>query len=238
MASHALALYTGSCSTYNLDGVSASIDLVPESTFVREDARAITMTPLAIMPPPSSMSGSTSLKSTTRTKAPQGGTKSKQAPPMRPLTGITGLKRKAPKVGEKKTHVTPLGSSVSCPSTRPSPSYTIVGVKKPDGGYGKALMRKSVPKGKESAEALPRKPAPKAKETVESSSQFLRIRRFREPPVIKRPPGIFESSDEETIVKPRVPPIALLSAKVKTLCEDIRNLNGCLAESLINNRNL
>jgi hypothetical protein len=50
MASHTLALYTASCSTYNLDGVLASIDLVLESTFVREEARAITKAPLAIMP--------------------------------------------------------------------------------------------------------------------------------------------------------------------------------------------
>jgi hypothetical protein len=42
MASHALDLYMASCSTYNLDGVPASIDLVPESTFVRQEARMIT----------------------------------------------------------------------------------------------------------------------------------------------------------------------------------------------------
>jgi len=191
MASHALALYTSSCSTYNLDGVPASIDLVPESTFVREEARVITMMPLAIMPSLSSMSGGTSLKYTACTKAPQGGAKSKQAPPTKPLMGITGLKRKAPKVGEKKTHVTPSGSSVSRPNTRPSPSYTIVGVKKPDGGYSKALMRKPSPKGKGPAQALTRKSAPKTKEPAESSSQSLRIWRFREPPVMKGPSGIF-----------------------------------------------
>jgi hypothetical protein len=39
MASHALALHTASCSTYNLDGVPTSIDLMPKSTFVREEAR-------------------------------------------------------------------------------------------------------------------------------------------------------------------------------------------------------
>jgi hypothetical protein len=50
MASHALALYIASSSTYDLEGVSASIDLVPESTFVREEARMILEAPLAIMP--------------------------------------------------------------------------------------------------------------------------------------------------------------------------------------------
>ena len=41
MASHALTLFKGSCSIYNLDGIPVSIDLVPESTFVREEARMI-----------------------------------------------------------------------------------------------------------------------------------------------------------------------------------------------------
>ena len=38
MASHALALYMVSSSTYDLDGVPLSIDLVPESSYVREEA--------------------------------------------------------------------------------------------------------------------------------------------------------------------------------------------------------
>ena len=54
MANNVLALYTSSSSTYNLEGVLHSIDLVLESTFVREEAKAVTMAPLAIMPPPSS----------------------------------------------------------------------------------------------------------------------------------------------------------------------------------------
>ena len=62
MASHALALYMASSSTYDLEGVPASIDLVPETTFVREEARMILEVPLAIMPPPNyAMSGGTSL---------------------------------------------------------------------------------------------------------------------------------------------------------------------------------
>ena len=52
MASHALAFYMASSSTYNLDGVPLSIDLVPKSSYVREEARLITKAPLAIMPTP------------------------------------------------------------------------------------------------------------------------------------------------------------------------------------------
>jgi hypothetical protein len=69
MASHALTLYKGSCSTYNLDGISASIDLVPKSSFVREEAMAILVALLTIMPPPSyNMSGGSSLKTMERSK--------------------------------------------------------------------------------------------------------------------------------------------------------------------------
>jgi len=74
MASHALTLYKGSCSTYNLDGIPASIDLLPESLFVREEAKAILEAPLAIMPPPSyATSDGTSFKTTAHSKAPLGG---------------------------------------------------------------------------------------------------------------------------------------------------------------------
>ena len=82
MASHALTLYKGSCSTYNLDGNPASIDLVPESSFMREEARVILETPLTIMAPPSyALSGGTSLRTTAHSKAPQGGTKEKNTVP-------------------------------------------------------------------------------------------------------------------------------------------------------------
>ena len=82
MASHALTLYMASSSTYNLDGVSMSIDLVPESSYVREEARLITEAPLAIMAPPSyAIRGGSSLKTMTHSKAPQGGTKEKKAVP-------------------------------------------------------------------------------------------------------------------------------------------------------------
>jgi hypothetical protein len=96
MASHALTLYTASSSTYDIEGVPLSIDLVPKSSYVREEARLITEAPLAIMAPPSyAMSGGSSLKTMMRSKVPQGGAKEKKAAPTRPTTGILGLKWKA-----------------------------------------------------------------------------------------------------------------------------------------------
>lgn len=190
MASHALALYMASCSTYNLDGVSASIDLVPESTFGREEAKAITAAPLAIIPPPSSgTSGGASLKSMARTRPPLGGAKVKKAPLKRTTTSAIGLKRKAPEDDgpRKRVPIALLGnvashSSSSLPSAHPSPSYTVIGVRKPDGGYGKGLMPK---------------PAPKGKEQVESLSQPLRIKRIVKPTTYQRPPAPFKSDEEE-----------------------------------------
>ena len=71
MASHTLTLYKGSCSTYILDGILLSIDLVPERSFEREEARLIPKAQLAIMATPSSdMSGGSSLKTMARSKAP------------------------------------------------------------------------------------------------------------------------------------------------------------------------
>jgi hypothetical protein len=116
MASHALTLYKGSCSTYNLDGILPSIDLVPESSFVREEAKAILEAPLVIMAPPSyAMSGGSSLKTTACSKAPQGGAKEKKMAPTRPTTDTIGLKRKAPYVSRtsKRSIVTPSGNTTS-----------------------------------------------------------------------------------------------------------------------------
>ena len=116
MASHALTLYMGSCSTYNLDGILASIDLVPKSSYVREEARLITKAPLAIMAPPSyATSSGSSLKTIARSKVPQGGAKEKKAAPTHPTTGAIGLKRKAPDVSgpSKRSVVMPLGNMVS-----------------------------------------------------------------------------------------------------------------------------
>lgn len=148
------------------------------------------------------MSGGTSIWSTARTKSPQGGTKptsqvgtnpkpqvgatSKQAPAKKASTSAT--KRKALKDNgpKKRPSVTPSGdvasrSTSSTPSVCPS-SYTIIGVRKPNRGDGKALMRK---------------PAPKGKGSVKMSSQPLRIRRHLKPLAIKRPAGFYESSNEE-----------------------------------------
>ena len=153
MASHTLTLYMDSSSTYNLEGVPLSIDLVPESSFVREEAWLITEAPLDIMAPSSyAMSGGSSLKTMAHTKAPQGGTKKKTAP-TRPTTSVISLKRKAPDIRgpSKRSLVTPSGNSISrasssLSSTRPSPSYTMVGMCKPNRGYRKELMQKPAKK--------------------------------------------------------------------------------------------
>ena len=63
MANKALALYTGSSSTFNLDEIPQGINLVSENTFVREEARAVMMAPLAVTPPLlSGASGGTSVQ--------------------------------------------------------------------------------------------------------------------------------------------------------------------------------
>ena len=148
MASHSLALYTASCSTYDLKGMPASIDLVPKSSYVREEARLITKAPLAIMPPPSyATSSGTSLRTMAHSKASLGDAMEKKAAPTRPTTGAISLKRKATKVSEPSKHsfVMPSGNTVphassSMHTVSPSLSYIMVGVRKPDGGYGKAFM--------------------------------------------------------------------------------------------------
>jgi hypothetical protein len=98
------------------------------------------------------------------------------------------------------------GASSSIPSTRPSPSYTIVGVRKSNGGYGKALMHKL-------AKKLVSEPTPSRKES-ESSGAPLRIKRFRPRPPIRRPAGQYESSNDEDTTT-----IASLSAKNASLRE-------------------
>jgi hypothetical protein len=64
--------------------------------------------------------------------------------------------RKAPEDSgpKKRSVVMPSGNSAShassfLPSACPSPSYTAMGMCKPDGGYGKALMAKPKPPPKE-----------------------------------------------------------------------------------------
>ena len=94
-------------------------------------------------------------------------------------------------------------------------------MRKPDGVYGKALRAK---------------PKPPPKEQVESSSQPFRVWMFKKPLVLRLPPTIFESSDEEAPRKG--PTIASLSAKNKTMHEDIRKVNANLAKSLVKIKDL
>jgi hypothetical protein len=81
MASYALSLYKALSSIYDLDVAPFSVDYTPESSYVREEARLITETPLAIMSPPSYMSGGSSLMSMARSNAPKGGAKEKKTTP-------------------------------------------------------------------------------------------------------------------------------------------------------------
>ena len=155
------------------------------------------------------MSGGSSLKTTARSKAPQGGAKEKKTALARPTTSALGLKRKAPDVSRtsKRPVVMPSGNTVSHASlsfhtARPSLSYTIVGVQKSDGGYGKGLMRKL---GKKSVS----KPAPSGKES-ESSSAPLRIKRMIKPQIRGQPAGFFSKSEDEQLSKgPTLPHLVL-----------------------------
>lgn len=91
-----------------------------------------------------------------------------------------------------------------------------MGIRKPEGGYGKAPKPKLTPKEKEQAE---------------SSSQPLRIKRVRKPTTVRRPPAPFES-DEEEKAPPKGPTITSLSVANKTMHEEVRSINDRLAESL------
>jgi hypothetical protein len=232
MDSYALSLYKASSSIYDLDVAPLSVDYTPKSSYVREEARLITETPLAIMPPSSYMSGGSSIKSMARSNMPKGGAKEKKKAPACPTTSAIGLKRKAPVSSEssKHTNVTPSSNSVSqasssIPSTRPSPSYTMVGVRKPDGGYGKALMRKTAKKPVS-------EPAPSGKGS-ESLGLPLRIKRFRKLPPIRCPTRQYESSDDED-----TPTIASLSTKNASLRELLWELNDNISAKLIKVRDL
>ena len=71
MANRELTLYTGSNSTFNLGEIPQPINPTPKNTDVREEARAVTMAPLVVMPPLcSGASDSMSMQSMARTKAP------------------------------------------------------------------------------------------------------------------------------------------------------------------------
>lgn len=180
------------------------------------------------------------MKSTACTKAPIGDAKLKRASPKRTSTGAIGLKKLRTEEGgpsyhpgkKKSSLVTPLGNvvyhSYTTTSSKPpsdplpSPHFTIKGVRKPEGGYGKVLIPKLTPKEKEQAQ---------------SSCQPLRIQQVWMPTMVWRPPVPFEG-DEEVEVKPKVPTIASLSAKIINLCEDVRILRGSLAESYVKIRDL
>jgi hypothetical protein len=189
-----------------------------------------------MLPPSYAMSGGSSLKTTAHSKAPQGGAKEKKTTPTCPTTGALGLKQKAPDVSGTSKHpvVTPLGNTVSRASSsfqtaRSSLSYTMVGVRKLEGGYRKTLMHKL-------AKKLESKPAQSGKES-ESSGAPLRIKRFRKLPSIKRPVGQYESSDEEDTPS-KGPSIASLSAKNDSLRDLLWSLNDRLATKLLKIRDL
>jgi hypothetical protein len=89
----------------------------------------------------------------------------------------------------------------------------MVGMRKPDGGYEKALMRKPA-----------KKPVCKAvqsgKGSAESSGAPLRFKRMVKPPIRGQPAIFFSDSDDERL--PKGPTLASLSASNKSLHESIR----------------
>jgi hypothetical protein len=229
MASYALSLYKASSSIYDLDVAPLSVDYTPESSYVLEEARLTTEMPLTIMPPPSHMSGGSSIKSTTRSNVPKGGAKEKKAL-VQPSTGAIGLKRKAPISSKtsKRTNVMPPGKSVShaslsIPSARPSPSYTVVVMRKHDGGNGKALMRKPAKKSVS-------EPAPSGKGS-ESSGAPLRIKRMIKLQIRGQPTGFLSQSEDEQPSKG--PTLTSLSTSNKSLRASIRKANDCITKSVL-----
>jgi hypothetical protein len=132
--------------------------------------------------------------------------------------GAVGLKRKALESAtpSKSFHVTPLGNTIF------SSSYTVVGIKKPNGGYGKGLMHKPAPIGKGPAKTLAQKP--------------LMIRRFNKPSCL-RPCSIFESR-YDVLLPPRGPTVTSLNNKIINLHEDVRILKGQLVDSQIKIRDM
>jgi hypothetical protein len=118
-----------------------------------------------------------------RSNAPKGGAKEKKKAPALPTTGAIGIKWKTLDSSEpsKRSLIMPSGTRASSfiPSARSNPSYTVVGIRKPDGGYGKALMRKP-------AKKLVSESTPSGKGS-KSLCAPLRIKRFRPRPPIRRP---------------------------------------------------
>jgi hypothetical protein len=211
MASYTLLLYKALGSIYDLDVAPLSIDYTPMNSYIREEARLIIETPLAIMPPPSYMSDGSSLKSMACSNVPKGGAKEKRKAFTHPTTYAIGLKWKATDSSKPSKHslVTPLGThaSSSLPSARPSPSYTIIGMCKPDGRYWKALMHK-LPK-KLVCESTP------SGKGLESSSSPHRIKRIIKPQIRGQPAGFPSESEDEQPSKG--PMLASLSTSNRSL---------------------
>jgi len=102
-------------------------------------------------------------------------------------------------------------------------------MRKPDGGYGKALMRKP-------AKELMHQPALSGKESAESSGAPLRFKRMVKPPIRGQSTRFFSDSDDEQ--PPKGPTLASLSTSNKSLRESIRKANDHLAESLMKIKDL
>ena len=107
--------------------------------------------------------------------------------------------------------------------------FILLGLVSPIPWYGKALMRKP-------AKKLESKTALSGKES-ESSGAPLRIKRFRKLPLIKRPTGQYESSDEEDTPS-KGPSITSLSIENDSLRDLLWSLNDSLATNLVKSRDL
>ena len=177
------------------------------------------MAPLAIMPPLlSRASAGTSVRSTSRTKAPQADAQPRRAPLSRSASGAD--KHKTPESATKSICVVPSDNTIY------SYHYTIVGVQKPDGMCGKGLIRKAR-RGKGQATPIQKSVS---KETIGSSSKPLRFKRTNKPPTLKSC-SIFEKDEEPS--PPKDPQITSLKNKIKNLREDVRFLRGQLDDSKI-----
>jgi hypothetical protein len=186
-------------------------------------------------PPSYAMSGGSSLKTPARSKAPEGGAKEKKTAPTQPTIGAIDLKWKAPDISgpSKRSLITPSGNTVSHASlsfhtARPCLSYTVVGVSKPEGGYGQTLMRKL-------AKNPGSKTTPSGKES-ESSGATIRFTRMVKPQIRGQPIGFFSYSEDEQTSKG--PTLTSLSASNKSLCKSVRKANDRLTESLLKIKDL
>jgi hypothetical protein len=124
-----LAIVANSNSTFDLSLCLSHANQMLDTTLVREEVNAISMAPLAALRLPRSIvNGGTSIRSTARTKVPPRRT----TPPQLALESNKS----------RGTQTTSSGNTVY------TSSYTVVGIRKLDGGYGKGVMRR-MDKGKE-----------------------------------------------------------------------------------------